>query len=78
MDFEEIEETRNRLHRGRLDDDEDEDDDGEEKAEDKISRESVLMLDLLRKERTLIISEQVTPKLTQRIISQLLWLDSAR
>jgi len=77
MDFEEIEEARLRAHPGRLDDEDDEDDDEEKKDEDKISRESVLMLDLLRKERTIIISEQVTPKLTQRIISQLLWLDSA-
>ena len=76
MDFEEIEEARLHAHPGRLDDEDDEDDD-EKKDEDKISRESVLMLDLLRKERTIIISEQVTPKLTQRIISQLLWLDSA-
>ena len=78
MDFEEIEELRIRAQRARLDDDEDDDDDDDEKKdEEKLSRESVLMLDLLRKERTIIISEQVTPKLTQRIISQLLWLDSA-
>ena len=30
----------------------------------------------LRKARTIIISEQVSPKLTQRVMSQLLWLDS--
>jgi ATP-dependent Clp protease protease subunit len=32
--------------------------------------------DLLKKERTILISEEVSPKLTERVISQLLWLDS--
>jgi ATP-dependent Clp protease protease subunit len=32
--------------------------------------------DLLRKERTILISEDVTPKLTERVLSQLLWLDT--
>ena len=33
-------------------------------------------MDLLKKERTIIISEEVSPKLTQRVMSSLLWLDS--
>ena len=32
--------------------------------------------DLLRKERTIILSEEVTPRLTQRVLASLLWLDS--
>jgi len=32
--------------------------------------------DLLRKERTLLISEEVTPRLTERVLTQLLWLDT--
>jgi ATP-dependent Clp protease protease subunit len=76
MDFEEIEELRIGASGTALDDEDEDDDDEEKKEEDKISRESMIMLDLLKKERTIIISEQVTPKLTQRIISQLIWLDS--
>ena len=53
----------------RLDDDEDE-------REEQPQRESQAMLDLLKKERTIFISEVVTPKLTQRLSTQLLWLDS--
>jgi len=45
----------------------------DKKAEEK---ESPIALDLLRKERTLFISEEVSPKLTQRISGCLLWLDS--
>jgi ATP-dependent Clp protease protease subunit len=54
----------------------DPDEDVEEKEEEKNEKESQVVLDLLRKERSIIISEVVTPKLTQRLISQLLWLDS--
>jgi ATP-dependent Clp protease protease subunit len=61
----------------RLDeDDPDGEEEEEEKREDKLSRESVVVLDLLKKERTVIISEVVTSRLTQRVMSQLLWLDS--
>lgn len=35
-----------------------------------------ISLDLLKKERTILISEVVTPKLTERLTSQLLWLDA--
>jgi ATP-dependent Clp protease protease subunit len=52
------------------------DDDGKEREQEKSERESQVTLDLLQRERTLIISEVVTPKLTQRVMSQLLWLDS--
>lgn len=54
--------------------DDDPEDDDEESGE-KPAKESPITLDLLKKERTVIISEVVTPKLTQRILSQLLWLD---
>jgi len=35
-----------------------------------------IAFDLLKKERTILISEEVSPKLTERVIRQLLWLDS--
>ncbi len=35
-----------------------------------------IAFDLLRKERTILISEEVSPRLTERILTQLLWLDS--
>ena len=54
----------------------DDDDDDEECEAHGPARESRLVLDLLKKERTLFISEVVTPQLTQRIATQLLWLDS--
>jgi ATP-dependent Clp protease protease subunit len=50
--------------------------DDEETKELKVTRESPIMLDLLRKERTIIVSEEVTPRLTQRVVSSLLWLDA--
>ena len=37
-------------------------------------RESRASLELLKKERTIFISETVTPKLTQRVTTQLLWV----
>ena len=59
----------------RMDEEEDEE---EEEEEDKVvyERESRVSLDLLKKERSIFISETVTPKLTQRLTTQLLWLDS--
>jgi ATP-dependent Clp protease protease subunit len=57
-------------------DDDDDDPDDDDKKDERLSRESLVALDLLRKERTIVISEQVTPRLTQRILSNLLWLDS--
>jgi len=62
-----------RLRGLRLDDDEPEEEEQEDEA---ALRESVVVLDLLRKHRSIIISEQITPKLTQRFITQLLWLDA--
>jgi ATP-dependent Clp protease protease subunit len=56
-------------------DEEEEEDEPEEKAERPV-KESPVMLDLLRKERTIFISEEVSPRLTQRVASALLWLDS--
>ncbi len=49
-----------------------EDSNGEEGKE----RPGIADRELLEKQRTIIISEAVTAKLTKRIISQLLWLDS--
>jgi len=57
----------------RLDDDEPPE---EEETRDTAPRESLIVLDILKKERSIVISEPITPKLTQRFISQLLWLDS--
>jgi ATP-dependent Clp protease protease subunit len=48
----------------------------EEEKERKAQRESPITMDLLKKERTIVISEEITPKLTQRVLSSLLWLDS--
>ncbi len=42
----------------------------------KPSRLNRVTMDLLKKERTLLISEEVSPKLTERIAGQLMWLDS--
>ncbi len=57
----------------RLDDDDDDDENGDD---DKKEKMSPIGLDLLKKERTVVISEEVSPKLTQRILGSLLWLDS--
>ncbi len=50
----------------------------EEPAEEKgrIPRLGRIIYDLLKKERMILISENVSPKLTERITSQLLWLDA--
>lgn len=54
-------------------DDEDEEEEEERAAYEKESR---VAFDLLKRERTIFISETVTPKLTHRVTTQLLWLDS--
>ena len=36
----------------------------------------MFMRELMEKQRTLFISEEVSPKLTKRIVPSLLWLDS--
>lgn len=68
------------LHRGSPDsgivraqsgDDEDNGEDRETKA-----LTARLAVDLLKKQRTILISEAVSPKLTERVITQLLWLNS--
>jgi ATP-dependent Clp protease protease subunit len=51
-------------------------DDEENDRERKNQRESAIVMDLLKKERTILISEEVTPRLTQRVSGSLLWLDS--
>ena len=53
-----------------------EDEEGEEEKEQKAPKPPAVAMDLLKKERTIIISEEVSPKLTQRVMSSLLWLDS--
>jgi len=52
------------------------DDEGEEEKGAKAPKNPAVAMDLLKKERTIIISEEVSPKLTQRVMSSLLWLDS--
>ena len=49
---------------------------GEDEKEQKAPKTPAVAMDLLKKERTVIISEEVSPKLTQRVMSSLLWLDS--
>ena len=49
---------------------------GEDEKEQKAPKVPAVAMDLLKKERTIIISEEVSPKLTQRVMSSLLWLDS--
>ena len=56
-----------------LDDEEDEE---ENEKEQKSPRPPLIAMDLLKKERTIIISEEVSPKLTQRVLGSLLWLNS--
>jgi ATP-dependent Clp protease protease subunit len=60
--------------RRRLDDD-DPDEDESNTREIKLESQK-LANDLLRKQRTIILSEAVTPKLTERITTQLLWLNA--
>ena len=53
------------------------DDDYDENEGKKSHPETAkIALDILKKERTILISEVVTPKLTDRVTQQLLWLDS--
>lgn len=52
------------------------DEEGEDEKEQKAPKVPAVAMDLLKKERTIIISEEVSPKLTQRVMSSLLWLDS--
>lgn len=54
----------------------DEEEEGEDEKEQKAPKAPAVAMDLLKKERTIIISEEVSPKLTQRVMSSLLWLDS--
>ncbi len=61
----------------RLDEeDEDDDDDDDDDEKGTYERESRVAFDLLKRERTIFISETITPKLTHRVTTQLLWLDS--
>ena len=48
----------------------------EDEKEEKSPKPPMVAMDLLKNERTIIISEEVSPKLTQRVMSSLLWLDS--
>ncbi|MDE0739548.1 MAG: ATP-dependent Clp protease proteolytic subunit [Planctomycetota bacterium] len=54
----------------------DDEEEGEDEKEQKAPKVPAVAMDLLKKERTIIISEEVSPKLTQRVMSSLLWLDS--
>ena len=52
------------------------DDEDECEGSPNQERESRAAQQLLEKERTIFISEPISPKLTQRVTTQLLWLDS--
>lgn len=54
----------------------DDEEEGDDEKEQKAPKIPAVAMDLLKKERTIIISEEVSPKLTQRVMSSLLWLDS--
>ena len=47
-----------------------------DKEEDKGGASGNYLKDLMEKQRTLFISEEVSPKLTRKIVPALLWLDS--
>jgi ATP-dependent Clp protease protease subunit len=55
------------------DDDECDDDEGSKKQKAETAK---IQHDILKKQRLIMISEVVTPKLTERITSQLLWLNA--
>jgi ATP-dependent Clp protease protease subunit len=48
---------------------------GEHGAEDRAGSPDRLAMDLLKRARTIVISEDVSSKLTRRLIPQILWLD---
>lgn len=48
----------------------------DEEAAEKKPRPTFPERELLEKQRTIVISEEVTPALSKRVIPQLLWLDS--
>jgi ATP-dependent Clp protease protease subunit len=76
MRFDPTDEERLRRLSSLAEEDPDEGDDEEEPTDrEGPAKESVVTLDILRKHRTIIISETVTPKLTRQFMSQLLWLD---
>ncbi len=74
--LDELEEERRKAYAARLDGEEEEEEEKDEKDEDRMEKESVVGMDLLKNDRTIVISEPVTPKLTHRMLAQLLWLDS--
>ncbi len=77
MQRDESDEEQLRKHAVLMDEgDDDPEEEDDEKQEERMARESIVAMDLLKQERTLVISEPITPKLTQRILSQLLWLDA--
>ena len=60
----------------RADDEDDDEGEGCEENRPKPAKTGKIALDLLRKERTIFISEEVSPRLTERVVSQLFWLDT--
>lgn len=66
--------NEHRIWPTRLDDEDGEDEETEEKGH--RQRLSPIAMDLLKKERTVVLSEEITPKTTQRVFSSLLWLDA--
>jgi ATP-dependent Clp protease, protease subunit len=49
---------------------------GEPEERTRAPRLGKIALDILKKDRTILISEEVSPRLTERVFTQLLWLDS--
>jgi ATP-dependent Clp protease protease subunit len=61
----------------RLDDDDDDDEEGEEEEEkEKVGGDGEFLGRSLIKARTILISDPIDPKLTTRVIAQLLYLDN--
>lgn len=64
-------------HRGQDPDSPDSPEEPEEPEErTRAPRLGKIALDILKKDRTILISEEVSPRLTERVFTQLLWLDS--
>jgi ATP-dependent Clp protease, protease subunit len=58
------------------DDEDDEDEEGEEEKEEKAGQDGEFLGRSLIKARTILISDPIDPKLTSRVIAQLLYLDN--
>lgn len=72
-----IEEARRAAYLAQRAQEEEEEDDEEKEdsKEEKNGKEGLIGFEVLKQNRCIFISEPVTPKLTQRVLTQLLWLD---